>query len=504
MTVQWWKASLASSLVLSLLSPLSLLAQDNKINDSLRHVDNNTRKAVLSINNVYAEAAETALKTGDFNTAISQFMQALGRIEQKNESEKLQAAVIAGKLGEAYLGQGNFDKAFGQLKKAYNQVGKLAGDQSLELASILDSLAWVYQTQGNMAKAIVACEQALSIRIAQLAPTKVELAESFEHLGYLYEMQKLWKQAEEQYQKALPIRQGSAAGSHPDPEPFGNIALADLLERIAYVRFMQGNTVQAKADYDQALQIKENTNAALAAYAPQPVDNRVIFRALQGAPNASRGTVNGQLVQKLIANHVMVEASVMQDKGEFSKSTAVHLRVTNRSDRPLQFLSQAPSLVAMKPAVRLLGQLDANQMANRIEQKGQSKAKRIRFFGEGAMTPITTTAWGYNGPAFGYIPPGFGAPPVVWNRRNNWQSQTQTVTTMVPDYQSREEALRRAQMAESASKQQAQQLRDSALGPTTLAPGGSLEGILEFESAKFDESVLRVPIGNSIFELSFN
>ncbi|MBY0546590.1 MAG: tetratricopeptide repeat protein [Candidatus Obscuribacterales bacterium] len=449
------------------------------------------------------DAANSALKNGEFNQAKTLFDQSLKNSNQSAETKSMQWKAWKG-LGEADLGIGDFKQSLSELNKALKLVIKEKGVDSIEEASVLDSLAWARQATGATQQALDQSREALAMRTAKLPADSLDLADSLEHVGYLYELSKLWDAAQSSYIKAAAIREKTAPGS---------MQYADVVERIAYVSFMAGKQEVAARYYQQAIAAKEAKDEVHRQFSPGALDDRTVFRSLQGAPNCMRGVRDGNPIERITANGMIVESSLSPQKDEFSNSVEARVRFTNRSSSPVQVLGDRSSVLTLRPQIKRLDAIEARDLAAKVEKKGEKKAKLIRFFGENATTTITSTQWGYGPPSFGYLPPVYGAaPPAVWagrgrNWNRNWNSNNwnqQTVMTSVPDYQAREEARRRAAETEAKSAQKAEDLRQNALDNMTIMPGQSVDGVLEFEPAKFSEALLRIPVGNAFFDFLFD
>lgn len=445
------------------------------------------------------DAANSALKNGQFHQAKTLFEQSLKSSNQSAEAKSMQWKAWKG-LGEADLGIGDFKQSLSELNKALKLVIKEKGVDSIEEASVLDSLAWARQATGANQQALDQSREALAMRTAKLPADSPELADSLEHVGYLYELSKLWDAAQSSYVKAAAIREKTAPGS---------MSYADVVERIAYVSFMAGKQDVAARYYQQAIALKEAKDEVHRQFSPGALDDRTVFRSLQGSPNCMRGIHDGNPIERITANGMIVESSLSPQKDEFSNSVEARVRFTNQSNAPVQVLGDRSSVLTLRPQIKRLNSIEARDLAAKVEKKGEKKAKLIRFFGENATTTITSTQWGYGPPSFGYLPPVYGgAPPAVWGRNgrnwnnNNWNQQT--MTTSVPDYQAREEARRRAAETEAKSAQKAQDLRQNALDNMTIMPGQSVDGVLEFEPAKFSEALLRIPVGNAFFDFLFD
>ena len=71
---------------------------------------------------------------------------------------------------------------------------------------------------------------------------------------------------------------------------------------------------------------------------------------------------------------------------------------------------------------------------------------------------------------------------------------------MVPDWEARARAEAKAKAATEKANHSAQLLRNQKLLATTLPPGQMVQGTLQFDASKAQQSILRIPVGNAIFE----
>lgn len=441
-----------------------------------------------------ADDSQSALNMGDYDRAKTLATNALNSLGKGQTQDELALRVV---LGETYLNQGNFQDASKELEKAMKLANKdISSDQAY--ARVLDDLSWVYQTQNKQALALQTLDQALSAQ-RKISASSTDLADILEHAGWVAEQQGQFAKATPYFEEALSIRQKI------DPS---SVALANDLEHVWSNSFRLG---QSKPDlYLQALSIKENTNDIFKPFAPHDVSNTVVFSFRQGAPNCALGSSGGLIQQSITANQVTIDAAIAKDQSNFSKSERAYLRINNQSNRPVQILMQRPSFIVLKPKIQFIDQIESSELASKIEKKGESKAKWIRFWGSQATQTMTTNvmqsgnmmnSYGYFPPTFGYAYPYTQYPGYIPSNRN--MNNMTTMVTSVPDYEARARAMEKANAVTAQSQATASDIRENALGPITVEPGRTVEGSLYFQPTDFKEALLRVPAGNSLFEFRF-
>ena len=453
----------------------------------------------------YAKSGDESRAVGDFPAAESAYRAALDADVPKQEIPRIQV-----KYTNVLMSQGKFDLAAKQLKKTLSSAKSISGADSVDYAEGLDLKAWMHQVNGKMNDAIDSLKQSIAL-LETKAPGSSDLADALEHMGMLNENVKLYEPACDSYSKALEIRK-KLAGEN-------SVEVADLYENLGQIAQRRGQRGEALRLFAAASRIKESRGEPWKPFAPEPTDRVVIFHYIAGAPWCAEGISEGAVIQTVTANGVTVEAGISQKPSEFAKTTRALVRVTNKSQYDADLLPQSPTFIQITPTVQVLKPLNPQELAQRIEKKGESKAKWIKFWGANATS--TVSSYGYtsgNGvPVYGYVPGsfgwgggyggiggygGYGYSNSNWNR--NRYSQTTLMTTQVPDYQKREEAYRKAEQTTNQSKSDADAIRDAALGPSkVMAGGGMIQGSLDFEFSKYKKCILRIPIGNSVFEFRF-
>jgi tetratricopeptide (TPR) repeat protein len=448
-----------------------------------------TRVMVPSGETPTNQDGERLLHIGDYVRAEQSFRTALANAA-KNSAAEMYAHLG---LGEALLWQGQIADAGKEFKRAESLERKASAGPSLS-SRLQDDYSWFYQAKDDLPKALEAAKSALAQRQAEGPAASFATTFSLIHTAYIADLMGQLSDAVTYYKQAI-------ASIPPGQD---DLLQADTQQRLASVLWRLGNTEQATQLYNQGLATELKTNAPLQKYTPHPYWDNVIHRYQAGAPNNSRRTIGGQDQEIIWANGVAVAASFPQMMPA-DKAVQIQVAIKNDSQDSAQFLPQPPQLVITKPKAGLAQLVDPQSLANTVEQKGERKAKWIRFWGADATMPITTTymnqpgyyGWGYNN-----FPPvstyGYGPRPIV-----NYGGGMTTVTTQVPDYAAQQRALERAADAIDQSKSTAEAIRTQSLGPTTVQPGAVVKGSLYFDAKSVTQSVLRIPVGNAIFEFEF-
>lgn len=443
----------------------------------------------------YLKAADEALKLGKSAQVEQVVMQAL-KTEKGFTAQ--QRACLTERLGEAYLWQGKFKQAAPLFKQALATLRKTSPD-SVQMARALEGQGWLQQLQGDTSGAEKSCVEALEI-YRKGEPNGGDLtADGLEHLGWLMEEQGLIPKAVEFYREALAMRNNINGVDSLDT--------ANTMEWLADALIKSGKADEAQGLFQSAMKTKLKANSLFGSFMPQSVADTVFFRYYTGSPFCARSFGGGSLTQKIAAGGVIAEASIMRRPSDFAKSLRVNVRITNNSNQPINILSQAPSLIALKPEPGVISMLDPQELANRVEKKGRSKANWTMFWGGQATTTSTTTVIGngfmpYPYMGGGWVPPNFGYGGGFMNA--NRSGDMTIMNTSMPDWQARQRAYEKAQQLTAKATQSADEIRQSALVSATVPPGGTIDGALEFDDVKFDQAAFRLPVGNATFQFMFD
>lgn len=429
------------------------------------------------------QEGDRALDLGDYTRAESIFSDGLKR-SPKDDAARAQLQIG---LAESLLNQGRFSDAAKEYKRAQVLIDRNA--KSALRARLYDGLSWLHHAQGKLDAAVEDLKTALNIRQSLANPDDLLIVSTLTHMGQLLELQGKLEESTKFYKQALETQEKMAGQT--------TIAAADLKQKLGQIARRLGDIKMADQFLSEALNFKLSTGACLSAYAPHPYWENVTYDFMEGAPNCARGFAQGSTQEIITANGVTVSTSLSSLAS--TKSAQVNVTVRNDSGRDVQFLPIPPSLIITQPKIVMAPQVDPAKLAESIEKKGDRKAAWIRFWGQDATRPITTTYMGQPG-FFGY-PPIYsygGARPFV-NRSGNMT----IVTTQVPDYAAQARALAKAAAVSSDAHQKAGYIKTSGLGPMTIANGQQISGSLFFDAPKISQAIVRVPIGNGVFEFEF-
>lgn len=447
-----------------------------------------------------ATDSDNAINVGDYARA-----EALAADRLRTVSGGVAEIALRLSLIESRMWQGKFQTLPKELKTVGSLLSRTQGVSPNLTARYYDDLSWMTQIQGDSVKAEQIARDAIAYWKKDSQPDITFLCGGLDHLAHLLEDKGAFDESMRVYREILEL-QTKLHGAR-------SVACANQLERMAALAYRQGNQADSQKWYAEALSIKEESLSVFKPFAPQKAEDAVFFRFLPGAPNVSRETADGVTRERITANNVTVEAALLLKSADQIKNAKAEVRITNGGNWSIKVLPQGADLIVLKPRIVLAKQVPGESLAQTIEKKGNSKAKWIRFWGSQATATSTTNILGSGGGGFmpyygmGYMPANFGYGGPMGYGGNNWYNQVSGMTTMVtsvPDFAARERAYQRAQAVSDQTQRQAADVRESELGPSTLAVGNSVEGCLYYDENKFDEAVLRIPIGKAVFEFRFD
>lgn len=445
----------------------------------------------------FLQPAQQALDMENYASAESLYTAAMKQgHDQKNPA--MEAAARAG-YAETLLWEGKIKDASKEFEHAQKQVESALADQP-ELSDFYDAYSWLLQAKGDPAGALQYAQQSLALRQKIMPPNDNRISESMEHIGTLYERQSNFVEARKWYQQALTVRQ-QGTGDQTIPK-------ANLLEKLAIVAAASGQQQQSQQLFQQSMEMLTQSGALLQRFSQKHAFNNAMYRFSIYSPFDSQSTDGGVTYGMIrTPENVIVQAALAPASDSNGKSSAkINLRVFNKSSQTLDFMPRPPLFITLTPQIALGTIMNLDQVAAKIQKKGEHKASMIRFFQGDATTPITSTVQNFGGG--GYNPGGWG----YWGNGgmgyngygNGYGGGFSQVTTYVPDYQARALAEQKAQNAVAQATEAAAALRQQALGPTSIPAGQSVEGAIEFAVPKFNTGIVRIPIGNAIFEFPMN
>jgi len=446
-----------------------------------------TAGGIASGTNTISNAdGENALQTQDYARAQQVFSNALAS-GKKDASEE---GYLRMGLGEALLWQGSIDDAGKQFDKAKSLLKN--ADITMK-ARLLDDYAYLYQTQGKMDKAVDAMTDSMTIQQSNASNDPAAYIGAAFHLVNLLDRTGQLNKAEKIATEALAA-QVAKYGSD-------SLMAANINDQLGIIYRKQGHQDQALKCFQSSLQSKLSRNAVGQNYTPQAYWDKVLFRFIEGSPNCLRKFIDGEQLEITTANGVTVGAAIVSKSTSFAKFAQINVKVRNETDKPIQFLPQPPVLVTLTPKVYFAHLIDPTKLAETVEKSGDKKAKWIRFWGENATQTMSSTMIGNGFGGGGFWGPGYGYGGGGWNNRNN--SNMSFMTTQIPDYAAQARALQKAADVTESSQRTAENIRNSSLGATTVAPGQTIEGSLYYDVPNFKNGILDLPIGQATFEFEF-
>lgn len=442
-------------------------------------------------NQVVVDDGEQAINMGDYPRAETLFLSSL-----KTANDTNRPTLEVG-LGEAILWQGRISDAAKQFKKAQSVVK----DNGMLQARLADDLGYLYQAQGKLDDAIESTKEAVAILKRLNSSNTFPLVFTMYHYANLLALQGGQAQAAQVLEEALSIEIHANGPS--------TVNAADINERLAALYRKLGQATKAKEKFQSALSFKLATGAVVSPFQPHAYWDNISYTYIDGAPNCTRRFVDGREELIITANGVTVAAS-LGHTADPKKGVQVNVFVRNDSSSPVEYLPQPPQYVVIEPKVVFAPPLDPTKLADTIEKKGERKAAWIRFWGANATQTLTSTYIGpggggiYNGFGYGGMMMGGGYPMWGGGRRGWGGGSNMTIMNQqIPDYAAQERALQRAADVTNKSRQSADMIRTSVMGPTTIPPGEQTSGALYFDASKPTKSSLKLPIGNGTFEFVF-
>lgn len=444
----------------------------------------------LSASQAVVDDGEQAINMGDYPRAETLFGSAL-----KSANDTNRPTFEVG-LGEAILWQGRFSDAAKQFKRAQSVVK----DNGMLQARLSDDLGYLYQAQGKLDDAIESTKEAVAILKRVDSSNTFPLVFTMYHLAGVLSLQGAQAQAAQTLEEALSIEIHANGPS--------TVNAADINERLAYLYRKLGQTNRAKEKFQAALSFKLATGAVLSPFQPHAYWDNISYSFIDGAPNCTRRFADGREELIITANGVTVAASLGKT-ADAKKGVQVNVFVRNDSNNPVQYLPQPPQFVVLEPKIVFAPPLDPSKLADAIQKKGERKAAWIRFWGENATQTLTSTYISPGGGGFwnngfygggmmmggGY--PGWGGRG--WGGGGNMAIMNQ----QIPDYAAQERALQKAADVTNSSRQNADMIRTSIMGPTTVPPGEQTSGALYFDAGNLTKASLKLPVGNGTFEFVF-
>lgn len=447
-------------------------------------------------------SVEHALNNGDYQAAQN----LIARRQKTAAKQSLQSAYLATCMMEACLWQGRISEAQSNAKKAgqiidYLMSGKAALDSSqlLPLKELktryLDANAWLLEALGQDAKCYACLDEAIAMMrdLRALDRATWRLSDCLAHKASMEAQNGELLKAKELMEEAIKQAQGSHSIS--------KYTVGDLEENLGGLLYKLGDTQGAQEHFARAVAIKKDSDALQKRFSPHPYWLSPTYRYIKGAPWSSESFEGGLEHRRIDVGRACLEAYLMKDKATGKRAVRVGIKLSNRTDSPLQFLPRKPELFVLNPKIAIGNMLDAASLAQTVETKSAKKAESIRQDGRNATRTMTTY---YPNPYNYYNNNGRG-------RQGFWRSllsdSGNTGVTQVPDFQAEAQAMQKAQEVEEAGKLLAEEIRKEGVGPCDVPPHGELNGFIFFELKSPDKAtkvIFKVPVGDAQFEFRFD
>ncbi len=456
---------------------------------------------------------ENALNVSDYSRAQELFTSRLKNLgAAKNGKGTFTEVGLRAGLFEALVWQGKLSEAAAELKrirKVLDPLTRSAQPSEMEQvnllnARVLDGQSWLEDGLGQKDKAIDTLTQAIKLlKTDGIKDTETwRLLTCMGHLASLRAAQGAYGQAAALLQEAIEESKGSSS--------VAPLNIADLEEQLGSMLFKMGKAAEAAPHFQAALAIDNSGNDVLQRYSPKPYWLYPTYKYVDGSPWSAGGMINGAPSKRIALNTVTVQVTLVRDNAAQAKGKImrVGVAVKNLSDGPIQFMGRRPELMVLTPKVVAATMIEPLQMAQDVEKKAGGKAKWVRFWGENATQTMSSTY--INPPMYGYGMGGFYPPVMSYGGTIPTIMRNGNMTTMmtqVPDYAAQQRAMEKARAIEDDAKAYADEIRTQSLGPSDIAPGATVNGLLFFQvddSSKAGSCIVRIPVGDAEFEFNFD
>ena len=187
---------------------------------------------------------------GDFDSAISYYLEALSIRKSLLGDTHPDYAILLNNLGNLYYTMGDYSKAEPYYLEALSIRKSVLGESHPDYATSLHHLGDLYSDMGDYSKAEPYYLEALSIRKSVLGDTHPDYATSLNNLGALYSDMGDYSKAELYYLESLRIDKSVLGESHPD--------YAISLNNLGSLYYTMGDYSKAEQYLLEALSIRKS------------------------------------------------------------------------------------------------------------------------------------------------------------------------------------------------------------------------------------------------------
>ncbi len=222
-----------------------------------------------------------------------------------------------------------------------------------------------------------------------------------------------------------------------------------------------------------------------------PADTSSTVRWQEGTPSSDKFFSGGLLVKTIASNGLVVSAS-LKDTGWKMRAD---IMVTNKTDQRIDVVPDMLKLDVIVPKAKSLSYQDPEELAKSIDRRTRW-ANAFSGMAAGLANQTATSQSSTSGSVNVYDSSGDTA--------HGTYSGTTTTTTTSPDHAARQRAWEQQRINSQNATSTIDYLNSIVLRRNTLMPGQNVSGAVFFSREKnHDEVVLRVPVGNTVFEFPF-
>ncbi len=422
-----------------------------------------------------------ALAQGSYEDAQKHFLAAVHELKKTNiKDERLMKSRNA--LGLAYLRNGDYLDATQAFELAQQTAKELSKETSVEFAKSLEGLANVQKANGQYKKAEALFKEALELRKNVQGAQTAAVAQSLLDLGELYKQQKLYDQAEPVYELALETLNKS--GSVPD------LTKAFFLDKTGVLFSEAAKMPIARRCFETSVVLKDKHSQLLCDGDPRKI-GLVYYRCLEGTPNSKHVFNRGTEIEFIkVKDAAAVATLTAQIYGADWYLLKAEVTIHNQGKTPITALAEQPTLTLEAPKTKTLLPLDSDAIAQELGNRGQRLYERLLHSAD--FDFVRSTSIGATQTA---VLTPFGT-PAVFNSIGSW-------TSFTPDWDARLRARDAAFSALASVDAEGSSVFHKKPAQTTIEPGESATFQIFYPYTKFDNSTLRMLIGNTVLEFPF-
>jgi tetratricopeptide (TPR) repeat protein len=390
-------------------------------------------------------------------------------------------------LARVYLCKEKYNEASKLFDLAFNQVKKIFGENSCEAADCYQGQAQINFQEGRFTQAETLCKKAVSIREKELDHSH-DLSQSLILLAEILARTN-WMEASEE-----TVRAGVAMSEEfPGPNILDR---ADSLRRGALLLQKHGHTAEAEAWFDQCYRIVDKASKQ---NLPPLTEGEIVMRWEEGSPRAQEISDSDFPLRYLSINNVRIAATLV----DLWELEGVLISITNTGD-------QRVTLGLGKPVLFSQSTDEFNPHTQKMEFIDPNGIDRIRR--ERVMWDLTQNRpWLANMQKSrsqrGFVPShghDLFRGPNVFGVYGEWNALGRDLPQTFMLEPSPENVQYQAEVTVDPGVVHSSQAKMPDLVSITLEPFESRTGELFFLNTRPEKMLLKVPVGNVIYEIPFS